>query len=666
MHRKLAVPFVLWCAACAAPAAQPPVIALPPQSPAPAPVASAPAPPVAAVAMPGEEAVAVPISPGNPVWGSRVAPVTIVEFADFQCPYSARVESALDQIKTMYGADIVRIVWKNNPLPFHRDAKSAAEAGAGVFAMAGREAFWKFHDLAFKNQASLGRDAYLTWAQDAGVADVISYRAGLEAHLWQDAVDKDLNEGKATGVQGTPSFFINGVLVNGAQPFDSFKKTIDQELEKAQAKIASGTPAALVYTAMTNENHKNTPKVPDEDSRDDTKTVFKVPVGSSPALGNPNALVTIIEFADFQCPYCARVEPTLKAIRDKYGDQVRFVWKNEPLPFHPGAEPAAEAALEVRAEKGDAGFWSVHDKLLADSASLAKGKDPDVDSIVQIAVGAGASADKVKKAIDGHAYKKILQADQDLAEDFQANGTPHFFINGRRLVGAQPEEKFDAIVVEEVARAQGLVGKGTRPGGIYDALIKDGKGPPEPEKKDLPVGLPPNDPARGNLHAKVVVHEWADFQCPFCGRVEPTLAQLIKDYGGRVKFVWHDMPLPMHPDAPLAAEGGREAYAQKGANGFWAFHDRLFENQQSIKRSDLDSYATQMGLDVGKWNSALDGSTHTSEVEADKKAANDAGIVGAPAFIVVPGSAPGGYFISGAQSYSKFRRVVERALVEAK
>ncbi len=71
----------------------------------------------------------------------------------------------------------------------------------------------------------------------------------------------------------------------------------------------------------------------------------------------------MIEFSDFQCPFCRRVEPTLKGLRDKYGDKVRLVWKNEPLPFHPRAEPAAEAALEVRAEKGDKGFWDAHDKL---------------------------------------------------------------------------------------------------------------------------------------------------------------------------------------------------------------------------------------------------------------------------------------------------------------
>jgi protein-disulfide isomerase len=664
MHRTLLLSLTLLSAACAAPAPPPAVIQLPP--PTPAPVASTPpAPAPAVVAMPGEEAVAVPIRPANPTWGNRVAPVTIVEFSDFQCPFCARVESTLDAIKATYGPETLRIVWKNNPLPFHQNAQPAAEASTGVFALAGSDAFWRFHDLAFKNQGTLSRDAYLTWAQEVGIADVTSYASGLEAHQWMDAVDRDLSDGKTSGVVGTPSFFINGVFINGAQPFDDFKKIIDQELEKAHAKIASGTPAALVYAEMTDENRKNAPP-PKPTSPEDTRTVFKVPVGSSPVLGSASALVTIIEFGDFQCPFCARVEPTLQAIRDKYGDKVRFVWKNEPLPFHPGAEPAAEAALEVRAEKGDAAFWSVHDKLFAGHASLTKGRDADIPSIVQIAVDAGASADKVKKAIDGHAHKKVLDADQEVADDFQSNGTPHFFINGRRLVGAQPEEKFDAIVVEEIARAQALLANGARPGGLYEALIKDGKEPPAPDKRALPGGLPTGDPARGNLHGKVVVHEWADFQCPFCGRVEPTLAQLMKDYGGRVKFVWHDLPLAMHTDAPLAAQATREAFAQKGASGFWAMHDKLLANQQNIKRADLDSYAQELGLNLARWNAALDGSTHASEIEADRKAAADDAILGTPAFLIVPANATEGYFVNGAQAYGKYRRLIERALGEAR
>jgi protein-disulfide isomerase len=605
----------------------------------------------------------VPISSKDPMWGKRDAPVTVVVYSDFQCPFCSRVEPTLDQVRTTYGPDKVRMVWKNNPLPFHQNAKPAAEAAQGVFMTAGNDGFWKFHDNAFKNQSALGDDAYLKWAQEAGVKDMAAFKAGLASHKWADKVDKDLNDGKAAGVQGTPSFFVNGVFINGAQPFDNFKKTIDQELQKAQAKIAAGTPKSRVYIEATKDNKKNAPpaaKEEDQGDKEDTKTVFRVPVGTSPVLGSPNALVTIVEFSDFQCPFCSRVEPTLKGIRDKYGDKVRLVWKNEPLPFHPRAEPAAEVALEARTEKGDKGFWEIHDKLFENQ------KDLSDEAILKAAADLGVSAEKAKKAISDHTHKKSIDADSDLAEDVQANGTPHFFVNGRRLVGAQPEEKFDAIIDEEIKKAQDTIAKGTKPSEVYDTLTKDGKGPAEPEKKDVPKSLPANDPARGNPGAKVVIHEWSDFQCPFCGRVEPAVAQVMKDYGDKIKFVWHDLPLPMHPDAPLAAQAGREAFKQKGPSAFWSMHDKMFANQQKIKRDDLDGYAKDLNLDLDKWKAALDGSTHTAEIEADKKSGNDDGISGTPAFLIVPGNASQGYFINGAQSYGKFRKLIERALADAK
>jgi protein-disulfide isomerase len=353
------------------------------------------------------------------------------------------------------------------------------------------------------------------------------------------------------------------------------------------------------------------------------------------------------------------VEPTLKSIRDKYGDKVRIVWKNEPLPFHNRAEPCAEAAMEVRAEKGDKGFWAMHDILFSNQKAQAD------DDLVGYATQAGGSADKVRDAITNHTHKKEIDADNDLSQDFQASGTPHFFVNGRRLVGAQPEEKFDKIIDEEITKAQALISKGVAPSAVYDTLTKDGKGPPPPEMKDVPANLPANDPARGNLKSKVTIHEWSDFQCPFCGRVEPTVAQVMKDYGDKIKFVWHDLPLPMHQDAPLASQAGREAYAQKGPSAFWAFHDKMFANQQKIKRDDLDGYAKEMNLDMTKWAAALDGSTHTAEIEADKTAANSDSISGTPAFLIVVSGAKQGYFISGAQPYGAFHKLIDRALSDA-
>ena len=610
-----------------------------------------------------DEDAAIPISSKDPMWGKRDAPVTIVQFSDFQCPFCSRVEPTIDQVKQTYGPDKVRIVWKNAPLPFHPNAKPAAEAAVGVFTLAGNDAFWKFHDTAFKNQSALSPASYEQWAQAAGVKDMAAFKAGIDSHKWADKVDKDNAVGKQAGVNGTPAAFVNGVLLSGAQPFDKFKAVIDQELSKAQAKIASGTPKNKVYVAMSQDNKKNAPAAaaaPDkgEEKKEDTTTVFKVPAGNSPVLGNPYALVTIVEFSDFQCPYCKRVEPTLKTLRDKYGDKIRLIWKNEPLPFHPRAEPAAEVAMEGLAEKGNKGFWDLHDRLFD---SQPKIDDPDLD---KVATDAGLSLDKVHDAMKNHKWKSLIDADNDLADDMQASGTPHFFVNGRRLVGAQPPEKFSAIIDEEIPKAQALLAKGVAPSALYDTLIKDGKGAPEVEKKN--VALSATAPARGNMNAKVTIQEFSDFQCPYCKRAEDPVNQVMKDYGDKIKFVWRNLPLPMHQDAPLAAQAAMEAYKQKGNDGFWKMHDLLYANQPSqqaqdgLKREALDKYAQQLGLNMDKWKAALDSQAHKAEVDADAKVGNDAGITGTPAFLI------NGYFINGAQPYAKFRKLIEKALAEAK
>jgi protein-disulfide isomerase len=608
-----------------------------------------------------DEESPVPVSSKDPMWGSRNAPVTIVQFSDFQCPYCSKVEPSIDQLKTTYGPDKIRVIWKNKPLPFHPNAKPAAEAAMGVFALKGSDGFWKFHDTAFKNQSALSPASYETWAQAAGV-DMGKFKAGIAAHTWADKVEKDDAIATQVGVNGTPAAFINGVLVSGAQPFDKFKAVVDQELQKAQAKIQSGTPRDHVYVVMSKENKTNAPpadtKKDQPEKKEDTTTVFKVPVGNSPFQGPATAQVTIVEFSDFQCPFCSRVEPTLKQVKEKYGDKVRLVWKHEPLPFHPRAEPAAEVSMEARAEKGDKGFWDVHDRLFASQPKL---EDADLE---KVATDAGLNLDRVRDAMKNHKYKPAIDADADLADDMQASGTPHFFINGRRLVGAQPIDKFAEIIDDELTKTSALLAKGTPAAQLYDMVIKDGKGAPEIEKKSVPV--PPNAPSRGNANAKVTIVEFSDFQCPFCKRAEDSVNDVMKNYGDKIKFVWRNMPLPMHPDAPLAAQAAMEAFKQKGSDGFWKMHDLLYANQPSkdkqdgLKREALDSYAQQLGLNMDKWKAALDSQSHKPEVDADAKAGNDAGISGTPAFLI------NGYFINGAQPYTKFRKVIDRALAEAR
>jgi protein-disulfide isomerase len=609
-------------------------------------VARGPAAPAAA----REDDVAIPIRSDDAQRGSRTALATIVLFSDFQCPFCGRLAPTLDRVLEAYGDD-VRLVFKNHPLAFHTHAKLAAQVGQAVLALKGPEAFWRFHDLAFRRQEMLSPEAVRAWAVSVGV-DAQELEAGLARSDWLAKVDADEQLAVRLGSSGTPGAFINGIALSGAQPFEKWKEVLDAEIAKAKVLVDEGVARSLVYRVRTAENltMKPAPRDSSDDDKDDTKTINKVPVGKSPVRGSPAAPVTIIMFSDFQCPYCKRVEPTLEQLRAAYGAKLRFVWKDEPLPFHPRARPAAELARFARALKGDAAFWDVHDRLFASQPRL---EDADLEVVAR---AAGLDVKVAMASVRANAFAKAIDDDLDLGDDVGAAGTPHFFINGRRLVGAQPLEKFKSVIDEELTKAEALVRAGIPVLGIYDALTKDGKEQDPPDTKT--VAASPSAPFRGPPNAKVVIQQFADFQCPFCERAEPTLDELLKAYPTQVKIVWRDLPLPMHPNAPLAAEAAREAFAQKGNEGFAKMRKLLFQNQrgEGLAQPALEGYAKTLGLDAARFRAALDRHIHASGVAADDKAAHDAGISGTPAFVV------GTYYVSGAQPLAKFRKLVERTL----
>jgi protein-disulfide isomerase len=170
---------------------------------------------------------------------------------------------------------------------------------------------------------------------------------------------------------------------------------------------------------------------------------IQVASAGNPALGPKNAPVKVIEFADFQCPFCRRAEDTIKAMREKYGDKVQLVYMDFPLSFHDHAMQAAGAA---RCAGEQDKFWQYHDALFADQSKLAP---TDLKATAQ---KLGLDTKKFDACLDKGKYDVAIQ--QDLAEGrkLNVNGTPTFFIDGRELVGAQPLPRFQEIIDEELAQ----------------------------------------------------------------------------------------------------------------------------------------------------------------------------------------------------------------------
>jgi protein-disulfide isomerase len=172
---------------------------------------------------------------------------------------------------------------------------------------------------------------------------------------------------------------------------------------------------------------------------------MKVEVGDDPFKGPANAPVTIVEFSDFQCPFCSRVVPTLKNLETRYKDKIRIVFRDLPLvQIHPNAAKAAEAGSCAN-DQGK--FWPMHDKMFDNQATL------DVESLKKKAVELGLDAAAFNQCLDAGKHSAEWQQDAQDAERYGVTSTPAFFINGRMVVGAVPEDQFAKVIDEELERA---------------------------------------------------------------------------------------------------------------------------------------------------------------------------------------------------------------------
>jgi protein-disulfide isomerase len=254
-----------------------------------------------------------------------------------------------------------------------------------------------------------------------------------------------------------------------------------------------------------------------------------------------------------------------------------------------------------------------------------------------------------------------VDADAAMGAKIGARGTPAFFINGTFLSGARPFDQFKARIDAELEKAEALVKKGTPKAKVYDVLMKTAKddlGTPEaggeapaagPVKK-VDIG---SAPTRGPKNAPIKVVLFSDFQCPFCGRVEPSIAQLEKDYPGKVQVGWKNFPLSFHDRAKPAAEAALAAHEQ---GKFWPMHEKLFANQRALSDADLEKYAQELGLDLAKFKAAMSSHKFAAAVDADMKQGSALGVEGTPAAFV------NGHLVSGAQPVEAFKKIVDEEL----
>jgi len=178
-------------------------------------------------------------------------------------------------------------------------------------------------------------------------------------------------------------------------------------------------------------------------------------------------------------------------------------------------------------------------------------------------------------------------------------------------------------------------------------------GRPDPSKVyDIELG---NAPIRGPKDAKVTIVEWAGFQWPFCARVHPTLEQIAKEYGGKVRFAFKHLPLSMHRKARAAHEASEAAHRQ---GKFWEMHDRIFDNPKDLSPEAYLRYAKEIGLNIDQYNRDITSSSVRKVVDDDLAQARELGVTGTPSFFI------NGRFLSGAQPYASFARLIDEELAK--
>lgn len=209
---------------------------------------------------------------------------------------------------------------------------------------------------------------------------------------------------------------------------------------------------------------RNKPKRP---SGPDPSATYKVAIADEPALGPSTAKVTIVEWSDFQCPYCSRASGLIHKIQKEYGDDVRVVFKHNPLSsIHPRAKAAAIAA-ESAHRQGQ--FWPMHDKLFANAKALTD------ENFIAWAGELGLDVDRFREDLADPALAQRVAKQQQQGIGLGATGTPCFFVNGRYVRGAPPIEKFKALIDAEMKEADALLAKGVAAAKLYETVIASGK-----------------------------------------------------------------------------------------------------------------------------------------------------------------------------------------------
>ncbi len=369
-----------------------------------------------------------------------------------------------------------------------------------------------------------------------------------------------------------------------------------------------------------------------EPRRFDPGKVYRISADGAPARGPAHAPVTIVEFSDFYCRYCASSQRVLSQLDALYPGKLRLVFRHNLLDPDDGTL-AAEAAMAADAQGR---FWQMHDRLF--------GEPPRTRRAVEgLARELGLDLVRFRRDLDSRAHRGKVAADTRVAGELGITSTPMFFVNGRPVKGAQGVAAFRRVIEQELQRAAGLRARGVTAAELYRTAVAGGRERGELDDIDEYAGagpvaegtlhrvhVPPGR-ARGPADALVTIVVFIDFECPACRAAAPVLESMRERFGDDLRVVLRHFPLDMHRHAELAAQAF-EAAAEQGKG--WPMHDAMIARQGPLDRPTLDELAGSIGLDTARFRAALDRRRFRRAVADEVATAAAAGVRATPTLVI--------------------------------
>lgn len=356
---------------------------------------------------------------------AKPAPVDIVIYSDFQCPFCRQFAQPTREMRSngINGVPVT-ITFKHFPLPFHVNAQLAHQAAEAAKAQG---KFWEMHDLLFANQAHLRRADLIGYAETLGL-DVARFERDLDSETTKRAIAEDVAEGQRAGITATPSYSINRRKYEGTRTMSQL------------ASLLSGSPTTPTL------------QMSDPGSRLPVRAIQVNDITDAMlSIGPSDAPVTIELFADLQSPITQAALEAIERVQHRYPAAVRIQFRSYPLPFHRQALVAHEAAMAA-ARSGK--FWEFTRAVLARQSVI------DEDDLVEIARQLGLNEHEFRKALREHRYQARVDLDRDGAARLGVRGSPVLAVNGRRIDGIPSVPALAGSVAEALTQMRGADGAG--------------------------------------------------------------------------------------------------------------------------------------------------------------------------------------------------------------